>query len=78
MRSVEFKTEIMVPVRVCAFCPECGTELVPTGSALLSSPPQHPHECQYCRDVYGKREREYTFDLDDVYPRIEFRKAADL
>lgn len=30
-------------------CPECNKgHLYPTDRVLLSSPPQYPHECDYC------------------------------
>jgi len=56
-KSIEARTMI-----TRLYC-DCGGEMLPTGLALTSYPPQYPHRCQLC-------EKQTT--RIDVYPRVEY------
>ena len=52
--------------QVVYICDACGEgEMRPTGSLLLTAPPQYPHVCDKCGASKTFRE---------IYPRLEYRK----
>ena len=59
---MEKRTDVKT-VRVSLFCDECGEEMLPTGEALMSNPPQYPHVCKNGHKVNIRRK---------TYPYIEF------
>lgn len=68
MGEKRFKVETY---EVKYICDACGSsEVLPTGVALMSSPPQYPHVCKSCGKEYRFRNKEYpyteyvTIDLD--------------
>jgi len=67
MSQPSFVAEPVTPVRVTATCPDCGSVLFFSGIVLTCHPPRYPHNCNKC----GVR-----FDLEHVYPRIEYPDAV--
>jgi predicted RNA-binding Zn-ribbon protein involved in translation (DUF1610 family) len=52
-----------IPVATVLLCDKCGGEMITTGIALTSNPPQYPYECPKCGHVETHTQR---------YPGIEW------
>lgn len=63
----EIRMEVRA-VQISLICDECGTgEMIPTGVALMSSPPQYPHVCSNCGASINVRGKRYPFiDYESV------------
>jgi hypothetical protein len=57
-------------IKIVAFCPECGDELVRLGLELPTDPPQYQYKCSdsnYC---------DYKTTSFERWPRIEYREIV--
>ena len=63
---MERRTEVK-PIQVTLQCDDCGGEMKPTGTALMTSPPQYPHVCEKCGASSNIRAK--------TYPYIEYIKS---
>lgn len=65
-----FKQVPVRPIQVLYICDSCDTgQYLPTGSMLLSDPPQFPHECSVCGDKRTFMEK---------YPTLRYVREGEL
>lgn len=57
---MERRTEVKT-FKVTLGCDRCGGEMRPTGVAIMSSPPQYPHECGKCGDTQNIIDKQYPY-----------------
>lgn len=75
----EQKTELRV-FETRLICDECGEgEMLPTGVALMSSPPQYPHKCTKCGaqdNVRGKKYPHHSYEPVPSNARVQSEPPA--
>lgn len=57
---MENRIEVKV-IKVTLECEKCGGEMKSTGQALMSNPPQYPHECKKCGNTRNIRGKQYPY-----------------
>lgn len=63
---MEIKTKVNTFL-VHLMCDKCdGGEMMPTGIALLSNPPQYPHKCNKCGHQVNVTGNKYPFIKHEV------------
>jgi hypothetical protein len=65
--EVDFSELPVGVVQVNACCPTCNVQLKWSQQTLTMMPPRYPHSCPLCLK---------TWNLDNVYPHIEYRMAS--
>lgn len=62
------KWQVVIPVRVTAWCADCGGEMIATGLSYTVMPPLHEHRCDLCGRVETTTE---------TYPRVQYHAGRE-